>query len=87
MSIRSGNLTKHNWLCRLPRPLVPTFFAALLIFAASPVYAKYASYVMDAQTGRVIHEINAVQRPANVLRDVLAVILPYVDGEFKDALE
>ena len=70
MLIRSGNLTKHNWLCRLPRPLVPTFFAALLIFAASPVYAKYASYVMDAQTGRVIHEINADTRnyPASLTK-------------------
>ena len=50
------------------RPLV--LAAAILIFAATPVFAKHASYVMDAQTGRVIHEINADTRnyPASLTK-------------------
>jgi adenylate kinase len=51
------------------------------------VFADQTTPVLEYFDDDLIHEINAVQRPANVLRDVLAVILPYVDGEFKDALE
>ena len=44
--------------------------AALLTFTASPALAKYASMVVDAETGRVIHEINADTRnyPASLTK-------------------
>lgn len=46
------------------------FAAAVLVLGASPVLAKYASLVMDAETGRVIHEINADTRnyPASLTK-------------------
>ncbi|HJO74007.1 MAG TPA: D-alanyl-D-alanine carboxypeptidase [Rhodospirillales bacterium] len=70
MSTRSGYLKLHSGFLRLGRPLAAVFLAVLLIFSASPVFAKYASYVMDAETGRVIHEINADTRnyPASLTK-------------------
>ena len=50
--------------------LAVAFAAAVLVLGASPVLAKYASLVMDAETGRVIHEINADTRnyPASLTK-------------------
>ncbi len=44
--------------------------AALIAFAPTPAFAKYASLVMDAETGRVIHQINADTRnyPASLTK-------------------
>jgi D-alanyl-D-alanine carboxypeptidase len=44
--------------------------SALLVFTASPALAKYASLVIDSETGRVIHEINADTRnyPASLTK-------------------
>jgi len=44
--------------------------SALLVFTATPALAKYASLVIDAATGRVIHEINADTRnyPASLTK-------------------
>lgn len=60
---------------RLTRPR-PFFFRmglllpVFLIFAALPAQAKYASLVMDAETGRVLHEVNADTRnyPASLTK-------------------
>lgn len=59
------------WLHGLCRHAVAASFAvAVLVLGASPVLAKYASLVMDAETGRVIHEINADTRnyPASLTK-------------------
>ena len=55
------------WARRL---LAPVFLAGLLVWGAAPAFAKYASLVMDAETGRVIHEINADTRnyPASLTK-------------------
>lgn len=55
------------WARRL---LAPVFFAVLLVLGPPPAFAKYASLVMDAETGRVIHEINADTRnyPASLTK-------------------
>jgi len=62
---------------RLPNPawnlyrrLSAAFVCALLVFGATPASAKYASLVIDAETGRVIHEINADTRnyPASLTK-------------------
>jgi len=60
----------RNSARNLSRCLFATFFAALLVFSASPALAKYASLVIDAETGRVIHEINADTRnyPASLTK-------------------
>ncbi len=44
--------------------------AFLLALAATPVHAKYASLVMDAETGRVLHAVNADTRnyPASLTK-------------------
>ncbi|MDA1090614.1 MAG: D-alanyl-D-alanine carboxypeptidase [Proteobacteria bacterium] len=70
MSSYSVFPTRRHCLRRLRRSLAATFLATLLTLAASPVFAKYASYVMDAETGRVIHEINADTRnfPASLTK-------------------
>lgn len=70
MSLRSDFLRKQFCGWKLGRPFTPLFVAAILIFTASPVFAKYASFVMDAETGRVIHEINADTRnyPASLTK-------------------
>lgn len=43
---------------------------AVLLFAPNPAHAKYASLVIDAQTGDVLHEINADTRnyPASLTK-------------------
>ncbi len=43
---------------------------SLLLVGASPAYAKYASFVMDSKTGRVLHSINADTRnyPASLTK-------------------
>ena len=59
------------WFHRLCRhALAAAFTAAVLVLGASPVLAKYASLVMDAETGRVLHEINADTRnyPASLTK-------------------
>jgi D-alanyl-D-alanine carboxypeptidase len=45
-------------------------FAILLAFSSHPALAKYASLVIDAETGRVIHEVNADTRnyPASLTK-------------------
>ncbi len=55
------------WARRL---LAPVFLAVLLVWGPQPAFAKYASLVMDAETGRVIHEINADTRnyPASLTK-------------------
>ena len=55
-------------LCR--HAVTAAFAAAVLMLGATPVLAKYASLVMDAETGRVIHEINADTRnyPASLTK-------------------
>lgn len=52
------------------RRLFAVCVTALLVFSASPAFAKYASLVIDAETGRVIHEINADTRnyPASLTK-------------------
>ncbi len=52
------------------RLLAPVFLAVLLVLGPPPAVAKYASLVMDAETGRVIHEINADTRnyPASLTK-------------------
>jgi len=54
----------------LSRRFIAACVAALLVFSASPAFAKYASLVIDAETGRVIHEINADTRnyPASLTK-------------------
>jgi D-alanyl-D-alanine carboxypeptidase len=44
--------------------------AAIIAFGPTPAFAKYASLVMDADSGRVIHEINADTRnyPASLTK-------------------
>ena len=46
------------------------FFATMFYFNAHPALAKYASLVIDAETGRVIHEVNADTRnyPASLTK-------------------
>ena len=63
---------------RARRLLAPVFLGAfatvlvavLLVGGPRPAFAKYASLVMDAETGRVIHEINADTRnyPASLTK-------------------
>ena len=55
------------WVRRL---LATVFLAVLLVLGPQPAFAKYASLVMDAETGRVIHEINADTRnyPASLTK-------------------
>ncbi len=55
------------WARRL---LVTAFAAVLVALGPEPAFAKYASLVMDAETGRVIHEINADTRnyPASLTK-------------------
>ncbi len=55
-------------LCR--RAVAAAFAAAVLVLGATPALAKYASLVMDAETGRVIHKINADTRnyPASLTK-------------------
>ncbi|MBC8269082.1 MAG: D-alanyl-D-alanine carboxypeptidase [Rhodospirillaceae bacterium] len=45
-------------------------FAAVFLLAPVPVQAKYASYVIDAETGTVLHQINAETRnyPASLTK-------------------
>ncbi|MAF95361.1 MAG: D-alanyl-D-alanine carboxypeptidase [Rhodospirillaceae bacterium] len=53
------------------RRLLATAFAAVLVaLGPQPAFAKYASLVLDAETGRVIHEINADTRnyPASLTK-------------------
>ena len=55
--------------CALPI-FVPVIVFVVLALGAAPVSAKYASLVIDAETGRVIHEINADTRnyPASLTK-------------------
>ena len=55
---------------RLTRIIVPVIVFIVLSLGAAPVSAKYASLVIDAETGRVIHEINADTRnyPASLTK-------------------
>ncbi len=48
-----------------------------MALGASPVHAKYASLVMDAETGRVIHQINADTRnyPASLTKMMTIYII------------
>ncbi len=49
----------------------------VLIGSASPVFAKYASYVMDAETGRVLHAVNSNTRnyPASLTKMMTVYLL------------
>ena len=51
--------------------------AVFLIGSASPVFAKYASYVMDAETGRVLHAVNSNTRnyPASLTKMMTIYLL------------
>jgi len=62
---------KASWLCLFSSLLVASLAAfAILGLTAQPAAAKYASIVVDAKTGRVIHEINADTRnyPASLTK-------------------
>lgn len=50
------------------------------------VFAAQTQPVLQSFDAALIHEINAVQRPANVLQDILDAILPCVEGQFEDAM-
>ena len=50
--------------------LAAALLSAALVLAGAPAHAKYASLVMDAETGRVIHAVNADTRnyPASLTK-------------------
>ena len=73
------------WARRLLAPVFPAIFlAVLLALGTQPAFAKYASLVMDAETGRVIHEINADTRnyPASLTK-MMTMYLVFVALESK----
>lgn len=55
---------------RLVRVAVPVVCAALLVLPARPAAAGYASIVIDADNGKVLHEANAEKRnhPASLVK-------------------
>lgn len=67
--IAFGKMRMHA-LRRPARTLAAGLFAAVAIFAAQPAQAGYASFVMDARTGEVLHARNADTRnfPASLTK-------------------
>ena len=71
MGTEIGNRTgKGGPRARTGLAAVPLAAAFLLGLAATPVQAKYASLIMDAETGRVLHAVNADTRnyPASLTK-------------------
>ena len=62
---------------RLRRPVLAGAAFLLIVSMAWPVWAKYASIVMDAQSGRVFHEINVDTRnyPASLTKMMTLYLL------------
>jgi D-alanyl-D-alanine carboxypeptidase len=59
------------------RIIVPALFVLLTALAAAPAHARYASLVVDAQTGEVLHAVNADTRnyPASLTKLMTVLML------------
>ena len=67
------NKTHHNASKLGKKSLLMGYFACVVLLSiavATPAIAKYASFVMDAKTGRVLHSVNADTRnyPASLTK-------------------
>ena len=56
--------------------------AGISVLSASPGLAKYASVIMDAETGRVVHAVNANTR--NYPASLPKIMTLYMDLEADD---
>ncbi|MEE9317356.1 MAG: D-alanyl-D-alanine carboxypeptidase family protein [Rhodospirillales bacterium] len=68
---------KPAWLSLFRLRFLAPVAIVLMALGASPVHAKYASLVMDAETGRVIHQINPDTRnyPASLTKMMTIYII------------